>query len=148
MMCDEGFGSGTTSEEGRDGSFDFHETEVIEEATNVVDNLGARDEDVAGVVVKDEVKVALAITRLLVLETKVTRGELVQVRSKEDHGRRGYTELSLLGSGGNTDDTNDVATTEKVVCLDELFGFLGISIKFLRTETRDDAEMGLTVELP
>lgn len=118
-MRDERLSSGATSDHAGHGGFDFEETEVVEETTDVIDDLAARDEDTARLVREDEVEVALPITRFLVLEPEVAGGQLMEVGCEEDHLGWGDGELALLGAGGCTYYADDVTTAEELVGCDE-----------------------------
>ncbi|KAJ3516387.1 hypothetical protein NMY22_g14219 [Coprinellus aureogranulatus] len=71
---------------GGHGHLNLYEAHVVEEAANVVDNLAAGDEQLAGVAVQDEVEVALAVLGSLVLQADMQGWELVQIGQKELHG--------------------------------------------------------------
>ena len=55
VMRDKGLRGRTTSKHTRDGCLNFEETEVVEVPPNVIDNLGASDENTTGIVREDEV---------------------------------------------------------------------------------------------
>jgi hypothetical protein len=130
-MGDKWFSSSSSGKKGGNWGFNFHEALVIEEATDVVDNLRTLNEDAASVVIEDEVKITLTIACLLILEAKVTGRKLVKIGSEENHGRRGDTKFPHFGSRGHTNDTNDVSAPEMFVCLDILFRLFGIPMEKL-----------------
>lgn len=118
-MCHERPGRRTPSNEARHGCLDLEEAELVEEAPEVVDDAAPGDEDAARVVGEDEIEVALAVARLLVLEAEVGGGEEVQVRGEEDHVGWRDGELALLGAGGAAGYAYDITTPEEVVRGDE-----------------------------
>ena len=59
------------------------------------------------------------ITRLLILQTKVSRGELVKIRGEQDHSRRRDRELALLRSRRRADDTHNITSAKMPVVRDE-----------------------------
>ena len=119
VVGDERLGSCTASEKGRDGRLDLHEPHIIEEPSDIVDNLGASDEQLACGVVEDEVKVSLAVPRLLVLEAEMGRRQLVQIGREEGNDRWRDAQLALFGAGGGTSDADYVTPFEVLVGGDE-----------------------------
>lgn len=120
VVSNEGLGGGTTSDGVHHGSLNFDEVAVVEEVADVAHNLGTGDEDVAGLVVHDQIQVALAEALLLVLQTEVLGRDGVQAGRKKDHLRSEDGQLTVgtvLGAGtaGETDDTDDVTTAEVLV---------------------------------
>lgn len=129
VVGNEGLGSGTASNDVEHGGLDRDEVAVVEPAANVRVDLGAGDEDIAGLVVHHEIEVTLAETLLVVLEAVVVIRDLVQARRQKDNlgGSNGklareFT-LTLLvlgvGTGRETLDTNDVTTAKVDVLLVE-----------------------------
>ena len=132
MVSYEGLGCRATGNHVHHGRLDFDEAEVVEEASDVVDDFGSTDKDVADVRVHDQVEVTLAVAELDVLEAKLGDGvgllvawrrgddlfgsrELVQHGREEDHFSRRDGELSFLGAHGEAFDADDVASFEQVV---------------------------------
>lgn len=102
----------------------------VEEASDIADGAGSLDEDVANVLVHDQVKVAVSVSAFEVLETELGgrlaarcgggndlfgSWQLVQVRCKQDHFTGSNRELSLLGAHGEALDADDVTSVEVVV---------------------------------
>ncbi|RUP48073.1 hypothetical protein BC936DRAFT_145003 [Jimgerdemannia flammicorona] len=71
VVGDEGLSGGASCDLVHHGCLDLKETKVVEEAAEVVDDLGAGDEFVADVVVHNEVEVPLTIPQFLVFEPVV-----------------------------------------------------------------------------
>jgi hypothetical protein len=68
VVGDEGPGGSTTGNGIKHGGLDGNEVTVIKPSSDVSVNLGTGDEDIAGLVVHDQIQVALAETLLRVLE--------------------------------------------------------------------------------
>jgi hypothetical protein len=115
VVSDEGLRGSSTSDLVHHGRLDLEEAEVVEELADVVDDTSALDEDLATLLVHDQVEVTLAVTLLLVLEAEVLLGELVEVGREENDVLGGDGELVALGTKGVTGDTENVAATEEVV---------------------------------
>ena len=115
MLGDERLGRRAARDHVRHRRLYLQEAEAVEEAADVVDDFGAGDEDAARVLGEDEVEVALAVAGLLVLQTEVRRGKLVEVGCQEDHLRGRNGQLALLGARGGSDDADNVAATEVFV---------------------------------
>ena len=87
MVGDKWFGGCATSDHTSHRSFDLKEAQLVKEAADIVDDTTASIKYTARVFGENKIEVALAIPRLLVLETEVGGGELVQIWSKEGHLR-------------------------------------------------------------
>ena len=85
MMSDEWLGCSASSKHRHHRSLDLHKTEIVEEPSNVVDDSAARDENVTRVFAHDEVKISLPVSGFLVLESKMGRRQLVEIRRQENH---------------------------------------------------------------
>jgi hypothetical protein len=101
---------------------------------NVADNLGTSAEDVAGAVVHNQIKVALAEALFLVLESVVLGGNGVQARSQEndlgsEDGKLTIVTVLRRSATGETDNTDDITTAEELVLLFEglASGILGLA---------------------
>lgn len=132
VVGDEGLGSGASSNHVHHGGLDLQEILIVQELAKVVDDLGAGLEDVADVVVHDQVQVTLTVTGLLVLETEMGSGQHAETRGKEgdilgEDGQLSVTTLLGLGATSNTTDTDNVSTAERIVDLVEVtLGILGL----------------------
>lgn len=115
VVSDEGLGSGTTSNHVHHGSFDFQETVVVEERAEVRDDLGASDELVADIVVHDKIKVSLAVTKFLILETIVSLGQHAQAGRKQLDGLGEDGKFTAVSLARNTTDTNNITTSKQIV---------------------------------
>jgi len=147
VVGNEWLGGSTSSKHRHHGRLNFHKTQVVEITANIVNDLATLDEQLAGVVIEDEVKVTLAVTRFLILETKVTRRKLVEVGREELNLARVDAEFALLGAGRSADDTDDITTLEVRVVSDEGVGVFSVSVEELMVFTRQDA-CRLTGEKP
>ncbi|KAI3476298.1 hypothetical protein L1887_62135 [Cichorium endivia] len=116
---DKGLGGGAAGDLVHHGRLDLEEAEVVEEAADVVDDLGALDKDVAHVVVHDEVEVALAVALLGVGEAALVAlgrlGQHLEAGREQLDGAREDGQLALLGLAGHAGDADDVAAAEQVV---------------------------------
>lgn len=116
VVCDEWLGCGTTSDHRHHWRLDLYlinrgslstqlpldpahleEAKVVEELSDVVDDLGSGDEDVTGVRVHDQIQVSLPVSRLEVDQT-FTAGELMQTWREKLDFRDLQRQLSSLGS--------------------------------------------------
>merc|ERR550525_2241634 len=97
------------------GGLDLEEAALVEVAADVVDDLGAGGEDLAGLGVEHEVEVTLTETSLLVLEALELIGHHVEAGGEEDHLGGIDGELATLGTAGETLDTDDITTTDVAV---------------------------------
>lgn len=122
MVSDERLSGGTTSNSVHKRSLDLSEVTAVEVLTNEADNLGASAESLARLVVHNKIKVTLAETLLLVLETVVLGGDSVQTRGQESDlgGEDGkFTIITVLGVGlaNETGHTDDITAAEELVLL-------------------------------
>lgn len=86
---DERLGRCTAGNRVHHRGLDLDKAVGIKVSANVGDDLGPREEDVARLVVHDQIQVTLAKPRLDVLQAIVLRGNLVQTgREKDDLGRK------------------------------------------------------------
>jgi len=120
VVRDERLGRRTAGDGVHHGRLDLDEVAAVEEAANVADDLVACDEDVARLVVHDQVEVALAVALLLVTQTVVLRGDGVQAWRQKDNlpGEDGELSLrSVLGVAATweTDDTDDISSPQVLV---------------------------------
>ena len=93
--------------------FDLDKASVIEKAAKVSDDFGTCFEYFAGRVVHHEVKVALTVSLLLVLEAVMLRRKLVKAWSEQHNISRKHAELThIMRSGirstGETNNTNPI----------------------------------------
>jgi hypothetical protein len=135
VVGDKGLGGGTAGDGAHHGGLDLDEVPLVEVAADVGDHLGAGDEDVAAAVVHHEVEVALTEALLLVLETVVLVGQVVQAGGQQDDlgsedGQLALLALLDLGLGGGpagvADDADNVTTAEVKVLVLEGDGTLGL----------------------
>lgn len=73
MVRDERLGSSTSGDHARHRCLNLQEAEIVEEATDVVDDLATGHEDTPRLVGQDEVEITLAVSRLLTLQPEVAR---------------------------------------------------------------------------
>jgi hypothetical protein len=107
VVSGEGLGSSTTSNLVHHGSLNLNEVALVEVSADPGDHLGSSDEDIAGLLVADEIEVSLAVSLLEILEAVVVIGKGVQARSQENNlsgEDRQLTLLTLLnlGLGGSS----------------------------------------------
>lgn len=115
-MSDKWLSSSTTGDHVHHGSLNLEETEVVQEASHVVDDLGPLDEDVTHVVVHDQVQVTLAVSSFCVSEPSLgSFGKHVQVGRKQLDRRREDGQLASLGLAGRSHDSDNVTTSQKIV---------------------------------
>lgn len=122
MVGDERLSSSTTGNGVHHRSLDFGEITVVKELTDVADNLGARAQDITGLIVHDKIQVALAETLLLVLETVVLGRNGVQARRQQNNlssedGKLAVIAVLRVGTTRETNNTDDIASAEKLVLL-------------------------------
>lgn len=120
----EGLGCGSTGNGVHHGSLDLDEIALVKVAADVADHLGAGDEGLAGIVVHDQIEISLPVTLLLILETVVLVGELVQAGSEESDFLSKDTQLTLISvarssTAGVTLDADNVTSAERLVLVGE-----------------------------
>ncbi|KAI6775311.1 hypothetical protein HG530_002069 [Fusarium avenaceum] len=96
VMSGEGLGSSTTGNLVHHGSLNLNEVALVEVSADPGDHLGSSDEDVAGLLVADEIEVSLAVSLLEILEAVMVIGKGVETRSQEDDLSRKDGQLTLL----------------------------------------------------
>lgn len=78
VMSNKGLGSSSSRNLVHHRGLNLSEVAVVQEVSDVTDNLGASAEHFAGAVVHDKIQVALTEAKLLILESVVLRGNGVQ----------------------------------------------------------------------
>lgn len=122
MVGDERLSGGTTGNGVHQRGLNLSEVTAVKVLTNEADNLGASTESLTRLVVHDKIKVTLAETLLLVLETVVLGGNGVQTRGQEDDLGSEDGELTIIavlgvGLSDETSHTDDVTSAEELVLL-------------------------------
>lgn len=120
VVGDERLGSRTSGNGVHHRRLDLGEVTVIEEVTDILDNLGAGDKHIPRLVVHDQIQVPLAVALLLILEAVVFGREGVQARrEKDDLGSedRQLTIRPVLGAGATreTDNSDDITSPQVVM---------------------------------
>jgi hypothetical protein len=107
VVSGERLGSSTTGNLVHHRSLNLNEVALVEVSADPGDHLGSSDEDIAGLLVADEIEVSLAVSLLKILEAVVVIGKGVETRSQEDNLSRKDGQLTLLtlldlGLGGSS----------------------------------------------
>mmetsp|Transcript_23325 Transcript_23325/g.64452 ORF Transcript_23325/g.64452 Transcript_23325/m.64452 type:complete len:382 (+) Transcript_23325:935-2080(+) len=111
----EGACSCTTGDHVHHGRLHLQEFPLIQVLAHKLDDLSADDKVVAHILVADEIQVALAVARLLVLEAKVRLGRHVQAGGQYLKGPREQGQLALLGLAREAGHTHDVTPLGLIV---------------------------------
>jgi hypothetical protein len=122
VVSDERLGCRTTSNGVHHGGFNLDEVALVQEVANVRNHPRTGDHNIARLVVHDQIKVALAETLFLVLETVMFGWNGVKAGRKENHlggEDRQLTVRSVLrvATTRETDDTNDITSPEVLVLI-------------------------------
>mmetsp|Transcript_5567 Transcript_5567/g.10498 ORF Transcript_5567/g.10498 Transcript_5567/m.10498 type:complete len:374 (-) Transcript_5567:204-1325(-) len=107
VVRDEGLGRGAACNHVHHGRLHLDEALGVQEGADVPDDAGARQEHVARLGRADQVQVALAVARLLVLEAGVPR-EHVQARRQHLERFGEERQLAALGGARETRDAHHV----------------------------------------
>lgn len=137
VVSDEGTSSCTSSDSVHHGGFDFEEVARVEEATDVVDGLGSGDEGVSNVAIDQQIEVALTESSLLIFESVVILGEIVEARREQHDLKWKNAQLSLLGGTWKTSHADDVTTTK-----DSVRGGEGSVVSFIHALVGQDLDLG------
>jgi len=96
VVSGERLSGSTTSNLIHHRSLNLNEVALVEVSADPGDHLGSGDEDIAGLLVADEVEVSLAVSLLEILEAVVVIRKSVQTRSQEDNLSSEDGQLTLL----------------------------------------------------
>lgn len=120
VVGDKGLGGGSSSNDVHHGGLDLNEVLVVQELSDVLDDLGSHNESLSGGVVHDQIQVSLSESGLDVLESGLVGRQHMQRRSQQNQllaedGKLALTALLGLSSAGVTSDTNDISSSDKIV---------------------------------
>ncbi len=104
--------AGAAGERLQCGCFDFDEVAFVQPLADRGDDLGAHDEQLAGVLIGEQVELAVAIAGAGVAEPVVLVGRRAQSLGEQRAAQHGKRELPALGDVHAADDPDDVPDVE------------------------------------
>ena len=121
MVRDERLGTRATGDLVHHGRLNLEEAQRVKVPTHVLDRTRTRHENVAHMLIHDQVQVPLAVSLFLVRKaTARCLWQHLEVRREQLDGMWHNRQLALLRLGRHTLDTDDVTTAQQVVRLEEV----------------------------
>ena len=118
----------------------LQEAEAVQELPDVVDGLRSGDEHISGRGVHDEVQISLPVTCLHIHDTLSSR-KLMQTRRQELNLGDSQRKLARLGPGRDTRYSDNVASSDDIVALQEHLEGLGRAVRQSRNHSRQSTHV-------